>query len=114
MSNYIINSRAYTVTIDQYGIDALKNKAMPYINNIDSYSLYNVKQYQRGRPDNIANAVYGDSNLWWVIMYYNGISDFKKIVESVTLRIPDITSVTYILAEQAAQSYGNNIRIVTI
>ena len=53
--NYLINSRAYTVTLDQYGVDPLLNKATDAIAQISNFYLYDIKQYQRGRPDVISS-----------------------------------------------------------
>lgn len=36
---------------------------------------YKVKAGQEGRPDLIANAVYGDSKLFWVLLEYNNVVD---------------------------------------
>ena len=36
---------------------------------------YMVHYYEVGRPDIISQNIYGTSNLWWFVMWYNGVSD---------------------------------------
>ena len=51
-----------------------------------------------GRPDLLANAFYGDSNLWWLICQYNNIIDPQtELVEGKLLLMPDPTRLNAIL-----------------
>ena len=100
----MVNSRKYGITTDMYGVDPLQDKLVDRIGAIDTYVLYDVKQSQRGRPDVIAHTVYRNSHLWWVVLYYNGITNFKDIKEGVTLKLPLANEVTRVLAEAAAQT----------
>jgi hypothetical protein len=114
MINYVVNSRAYSVTIDKFGVDPLRDKTLDLISKIPKYSQYQVTQYLRGRPDQIAHFVYGQSNLWWVITSYNGILNVRTIVEGTVLNVPDYSAVIAILAAAASQSYGTKIRTIVI
>ena len=112
--DYLTNSRAYSVTLDSFGIDPLKDKSYDDISSIAEYNLYIVKQQDRGRPDAISSNQYGNPNLWWVIMYYNGLGSIREIKEGTTLRIPAITTLTRILADNASKDYANNVRTFKI
>ena len=46
------------------------------LNNEDS--TYILEQFYEGRPDLLANAIYGDTRLWWVICQANNILDIQK------------------------------------
>lgn len=112
--DYFTESRSISTTVDRYGVDPLKDKSFESILAITAYNLYTVKQYDRHRVDNISNNVYGNPNLWWIIMYYNGIVSIREVVEGVTLRIPDQTKVIDILAANSSTNYGNTVKYITI
>lgn len=112
--DYITNSRGYTVTVDQYGVDPLLNKTSTLISQINNFVLYSVSQHERGRPDLIAYKQYGDPNYWWVILNFNALVSFKEIKEGITIRIPNYAAVTKILSNAASQTYGQTVRTVTI
>lgn len=114
MATYLNIPRAYSVTIDKYGIDALRDRALPLILAIPTYKNFEIKQHYRGRPDLIANDTYGNVNLWWVIMAYNGICSFREIVEGNGLKIPTSTLVSRILSDVASRQSSKTVRIVTI
>jgi hypothetical protein len=58
--------------------------------NIDvGEQLYIVRQSDLDRPDLIAYEMYGEVNLWWLIMWYNNILDPFSLEVGDRLRIPD-------------------------
>lgn len=59
-----------------------------------------INQELINRPDLIAQAAYGNPDLWWVIFEYNGIIDplfDLKVGQSLT--IPDINRVTLAISQ---------------
>lgn len=85
--------RFYAVTSDRFGVDPLLDKVVPEIMKIRSYTVHEVKQDERGAPDLISLRNYGTDELWWILMAYNGIGNYKTLVEGVALKIPDYASV---------------------
>lgn len=59
----------------------------------ESYSEYIVPKCEEGRLDLVANRVYGDSTLFWVIGYYNEIVDPFSIKRGDVLKIPPLASL---------------------
>jgi hypothetical protein len=51
--------------------------------------LYIVKQSDLDRPDLISYSMYGNVDLWWIIMWYNGILDPFSLEVGDRLRVPD-------------------------
>lgn len=50
---------------------------------------YMVRSHEVGRPDIISQNIYGTANLWWFVMWYNGVSDvWNDLREGVVLRFP--------------------------
>lgn len=112
--DYITYSRTLSVTVDKFGVDPLKDKALDRISAIVDYDLYLVKQQDSGRPDNISHAKYGNPNFWWIIMAYNGIMNFRDIQAGVTLRIPLMSQVLRIMSDITGKNYANRVRTVVI
>lgn len=105
--------RIYSVTVDKYGIDPLRDKIVPKLNEVTSYSNHAVTQEERGAPDLISFREYGSEDYWWHIMAYNGICRFRDIVEGMTLRIPTLGSIVAVTNEvQLAQPSGSNIATI--
>lgn len=105
--------RWFSVTADQYGIDPLRDKVIPLLTQITTYTPHVVSQSERGAPDLIAYRRYGTEKLWWIILAYNGIASYKDVIEGVTLKIPTLNSVISVLTEKAVSS-SNQQRVITI
>jgi hypothetical protein len=105
--------RVFAVTPDKYGVDALRDKLIPYINNIKNYTMHRILQDERGAPDLISEREYNSDEFWWIIMAYNGISSYRKLVEGMTIRIPSLTEVVSIVTENSIRP--NSVkRVITI
>lgn len=63
---------------------------------------------EAGRPDLIADRIYGDHRMADIILKYNRISDPFSIAEGETLRIP-VDSIAYYRLERPQFSEANNI-----
>ena len=113
VTDYFVGSRGHSVTIDRFGIDPLKDKSYSAIAAIEDYNNFTVRQFERGRPDLISVYHYGNSNLWWVIMYYNKLASIREIMEGNIIRIPTLGSVTRVLSSVANNSY-ESIRTISI
>ena len=50
-------------------------------------------QGQDGRPDLVSYEIYNDTQYWWVLLIYNGMTDTSEIVHADTLRFPDLQSL---------------------
>jgi hypothetical protein len=49
------------------------------------------------RPDKLAAKIFGDSELYWVILEYNKLSSFADIIPGLSLRIPNPNQLTNLL-----------------
>ena len=58
---------------------------------LDSTAInYQIPLKYQYRPDLIANEFYGDSKLWWVIVYANGINNCPEVFFSTNVvKIPN-------------------------
>jgi len=96
--------RFFSTVADEHGIDALKDRVLPKLLQITSYTNHEVSQDERGAPDLIAKRKYGKEKLWWIIMGYNGIASYRDIVEGTKLKIPSLTSIAAVITENAVSN----------
>mgnify|MGYP001773593885 CR=1 FL=1 len=54
-----------------------------------TYTETFVRQGEEHRPELIAQRIYGDARMWWVICRFNGLLDPNNIPMGLKLRIPD-------------------------
>lgn len=55
---------------------------------------YRVRLQDVQRPDLISFNIYGTTNYWWFIMWFNGISDiWNDLVEDMILKYPSIDKI---------------------
>ena len=105
--------RFFSVVADKHGIDALRDKALSKLTEIQAFTPHIVTQEERGAPDLIAFRKYGTEKLWWIIMAYNGIASYRDIIEGVQLRIPALNSVVALITENSVST--NRVqRVITI
>lgn len=81
MSNYIPNINGKLDTLSSPLLRELKN--LPTDSKLPVNNIY---------LDEISYEKYGTEQLWWVLGYYNGISD-PYISESITINIPSISDL---------------------
>jgi hypothetical protein len=85
--------RVHSISVDEYGVDPLRDRALRVLPTIRDYDVHRVTQAQRGALDLISLERYGTDELWWVIQAYNGIASYREVVEGLTLKIPRLASV---------------------
>lgn len=103
--------RVYSITTDKYGIDPLLDVLVPKISEITAYTIHNVKQDERAAPDLISYREYGSEDYWWHILVYNGICMYTDIVEGLTLKIPNFSSLVTVTNDSVLQN-GSNIVVI--
>ena len=94
MLNLPTNSRFKAADIIDYG-------GVPTLGLWPGYSWINDSPIQivvatalnAGRLDLIANQYLGDVELWWAIMYYNGVSDINWPRAGDEIKIPSLSSI---------------------
>lgn len=69
--------------------DPLTSKFLEKLRDIPSSGLFVVGALE-DRIDLISNAIYGDPQLWWIIMEYNSLSDPEDIPANTMLKYPSI------------------------
>lgn len=59
-------------------------------------TYYTIPRENEGRSDKIAQDVYGDPTLDWIILLYNNILDpFKELKSGNVIKIPALESISW-------------------
>ena len=66
----------------------------PELLNDQDYRWTVVRNHEQVRPDLISQRLYGTTDLWWFIMWLNGISDpWHDLLPHVALKYIDISKI---------------------
>lgn len=95
--------RIYSIVSDKHGIDPIRNKLIPLINDIQSYSTHTVTQDERAAPDLISEREYRTDEFWWIILAYNGISSYRTLVEGLDIKIPSYEAIIKLVNENTVR-----------
>lgn len=93
--------RIFAIISDGHGVDPLRDRLIPLINNIKSFTLHTVSQDERAAPDLISEREYNTDEFWWIILAYNGISTYRTLVEGTKLKIPNMAEVVSVVTENS-------------
>ena len=59
-----------------------------------SVLYYTVRELDVGRPDIISQRLYGTTNYWWFLMWFNGVSDpWNDLRDGMVLKYPALERV---------------------
>jgi|AntDeeMinimDraft_5_1070356.scaffolds.fasta_scaffold65507_2 hypothetical protein len=94
-----VSRRVTHAVVDGLGMDPLRDKSYELINTIEDWVHYTVSDSDQFNMPLIAHRTYGNPDLWWVIMVYNGIADVFTVESGMRLRIPRVNSVISRLSE---------------
>lgn len=84
-----ILNRLTFVVVDELGMDPLRDKSFEAIRSITEWSPYTVTSTDEFNLPLIADRKYGELELWWAILIYNGIADSFTVTEGTRLKIPE-------------------------
>ena len=100
MSEFFINTSI--VSDERYDL----SKFMEFTDNYDPITSHFLSEIQSlpqggiiqvvsdaGRPDNISYKIYNNTQYWWVIMLYNGITEYSDINQGDTINYPTLSSL---------------------
>lgn len=90
-------SRRYVLNFDEYGQDPLGNSKLDRILEIQKTERFTIEEKYNGNPQLLAYERYGSTDLYFVILLYNGIGNNFEFTTGLTVFIPDPTSVRLIL-----------------
>jgi nucleoid-associated protein YgaU len=96
MSDNLYNRNSF-ITSDVNGNDPLTDKLIGKLQGLSYSQTHIVQKMDEFRPDKLAAKIFGDSELYWVILEYNKLSSFADIIPGLSLRIPNPNQLTNLL-----------------
>lgn len=81
------------IVSDNLGNDPLRHRILSQLSNIRNFSNIDLPPEYESNPALLAHDVYGDVELFYVILAFNGISDGMSLSAGQSLRIPDRNQV---------------------
>jgi hypothetical protein len=66
-----------------------------FLSNISQLEMSGTYQIitEEGRPDLISFNIYGSTQYWWIIMYFNSISNFDDLSCGLVINYPSLQSI---------------------
>lgn len=91
-------SKFYPTLYSGGAFDIWDSKARDLRYNVPAASTVVIDAASEANLPYLAHVHLGDQDLWWVILYYNGLTDpISDVYPSAILRIPDRASlITYL------------------
>lgn len=71
------------------GFDPLTSSFLQNLKALPVKGYYSI-QSEEGRPDLVSTRIYGDSNLWWVVLFYNNLLESEELVVGTTVSYPSL------------------------
>ena len=97
-STYIRRGRYVAGGQTEVNNNALEWWERGVLETLDTDVRFVVDSRSEGRPDLIAQAMLGDSKLWWLLLQYNSVLDpFAEVSIGRVLKIPDASRVQLML-----------------
>lgn len=90
--NRYLNKIKMTNSAGEKFVEQIKRSQI-YIPESSDDTYYYVDASKRYRPDIIAQEVYGNPVLYWVILSCNGLKHPLDLVTGITVRIPPLQSI---------------------
>lgn len=87
------------VTLDEYGVDSLKDRALNIIDQIEDFQEITVGIEMEANLPLISYNFYGNKDLWWIITAYNAILDINEVTPGTVLQIPSPQALSAVLVE---------------
>lgn len=85
--------RSLSIATDSFGIDPLRDSVLNQLDSIRNYTDHIVKENESGNPQIISFNYYGTTDLYFVVLAYNGLGNSMALSAGESLKIPDRASV---------------------
>ena len=72
--------------------DPLTSHLFNEVQNIKQGGKYQI-QGEDGRPDLLSYRIYGNTQYWWLILIYNGITEFNNFSTGTEISFPQLSAL---------------------
>lgn len=89
------------ITVDEFGIDPLRDTALELLDEITDYRSIELEQMYVNNAPLLSYDEYGTVDAWWIILAFNGIGRMYELSVGLTVKIPSHAQVISILSKSA-------------
>ena len=89
------NTRFDTIKFVEFNkdnIDCVTSFMFSNISALPSIGTYTIL-YEENRPDLLSYNLYGDTQYWWVLMWYNSLLSINDLVNGLVISYPSLSSL---------------------
>jgi hypothetical protein len=86
--------------------DPLTPAFFPQLSSLTVQGTY-IVQFEVSRPDLLSYTIYQDTQYWWIIMLFNGLTDADEVVEGLSISFPGVDQIEDLLFSLQAQQIAN-------
>lgn len=82
-------------------------------NCLNSYFLYRIPKLplagyyvvrkEIGRPDMLSYNLYGDTQYWWILMWYNNMLKPQDLTSGITIKYPTLSNIEQLYMDATLQ-----------
>lgn len=78
---------------DEYGVfDSLNSYMLYQIPLLQTIGYYTLRT-EMNRPDMLAYNIYGDTQYWWVLMWYNNLLKPQDLKAGMKIKYPSLSAI---------------------
>lgn len=78
---------------DDMVVDSLSSYVLYQIPYLPIYGNYTIDNTTAERPDLLSHILYGDTQYWWILMWYNHLLSPKDLKVGLRINYPGIGSI---------------------
>lgn len=90
-------SRRKILTFDKFGQDPLSSNVLDKLLAIRNTITFTVTKREEANPQLIAFELYGDVELHWLVLYFNGLGYSFDLVSGMEIQLPNASNVSQII-----------------
>ncbi len=110
----IIAFKYHNAMYDKQYMDFLRAKYLLPLKEITEYTIFTIDHATAYRPDYISNQVYGITDFWWIVCFYNKvIHPLRDLYPSRVVKMPVYSQLTKMFQKMNAKetSVGSFVRL---
>ena len=66
-----------------------------------------IVQNEEGRPEILSYKIYGNTQYWWILLYYNGITAVEDLTTNMVIKYPSIGDLENLYFSMKAKETSN-------
>ena len=103
--------RRHIMTFDDFGADSLASSPLDAILEIQEHKVHTITSKDALNPWLLSEEEYSTVELYFVILYYNGLIHATELLEGMVIKIPAASQVRKVLNSRRKQTQPRTVNI---